>query len=286
MKSISVELKAHYAGELTTICTLWKLTRVDGAVFGFTDNTRDIEYLGVVYKSSTGYSPSAVETSSQMNVDNLEVEAILDSSFISEQDILAGLWDYAQVIIAEVNYMDLTMGHLELRRGYLGEVQTKKATFVAELRGLMQNLQQTIGELYSASCRASVFDTRCRVSKSSWLNTTSVTAPVGLETTTNKMFNASALTAASDHFNGGLLEWLTGNNAGYKMEVKYYTIGTKRIELVLPMPYVIVVGDTFDLLPGCNKSFGTCKDRYNNVVNFRGEPHLPGMDKLMKPGGV
>lgn len=42
----------------------------------------------------------------------------------------------------------------------------------------------------------------------------------------------------------------------------------------------MAVGDTFHIVPGCDKRLATCRDRYANVINFRGEPYLPGQDAL------
>ena len=40
---------------------------------------------------------------------------------------------------------------------------------------------------------------------------------------------------------------------------------------------------------GCDKSFATCKAKFDNAVNFRGFPHLPGNDagyNYVTDGGV
>jgi uncharacterized phage protein (TIGR02218 family) len=37
-------------------------------------------------------------------------------------------------------------------------------------------------------------------------------------------------------------------------------------------------GDTFSITAGCDKSFSTCRDRFANILNFRGFPHIPGND--------
>jgi len=55
-----------------------------------------------------------------------------------------------------------------------------------------------------------------------------------------------------------------------------------RFEIFLPMPFPIQKGDRFKVYPGCDRYFGTCKDRFDNVVNFRGFPHIPGRDAVMK----
>ena len=44
------------------------------------------------------------------------------------------------------------------------------------------------------------------------------------------------------------------------------------------MPEAIAAGDTFIVTAGCDKRFQTCHDRFNNVLNFRGFPHIPGND--------
>jgi hypothetical protein len=36
------------------------------------------------------------------------------------------------------------------------------------------------------------------------------------------------------------------------------------------------------LIPGCDKRFATCRDRFTNVHAFGGEPHVPGTDALLR----
>ena len=33
--------------------------------------------------------------------------------------------------------------------------------------------------------------------------------------------------------------------------------------------------------PGCNKTIYDCSNKFSNIVNFRGEPFVPGMDAMM-----
>jgi uncharacterized phage protein (TIGR02218 family) len=65
------------------------------------------------------------------------------------------------------------------------------------------------------------------------------------------------------------------------IEVKSWTAANGRIELFLPMGYAIAAGDTFSVYPGCDKRLETCLGRFGNVVNFRGEPYVPGIDAMM-----
>jgi uncharacterized phage protein (TIGR02218 family) len=86
--------------------------------------------------------------------------------------------------------------------------------------------------------------------------------------------------AVDGWFAGGVLTWESGANAGRSIEVKAWTQATGAIELFLPMGYAIEAGDLFHIHPGCDKRLGTCIDRFANVLNFRGEPYVPGADVL------
>ncbi len=83
-------------------------------------------------------------------------------------------------------------------------------------------------------------------------------------------------------FAGGVLTWETGSNAGRSIEVKAWTQATGEIELFLPIGYAIESGDLFRIHPGCDKRLDTCIDRFANVLNFRGEPYVPGQDAMMR----
>lgn len=86
--------------------------------------------------------------------------------------------------------------------------------------------------------------------------------------------------AVDDWFNGGLVTWESGNNDGATMEVKDWVQSTNTLTLFLPMPFNVQVGDRLRVYPGCDKRYATCKARFANGINFRGEPFLPGRDWL------
>ena len=67
---------------------------------------------------------------------------------------------------------------------------------------------------------------------------------------------------------------------GLEMEVASFD-GTDMV-LLLPMPNDVQVGDTFSIVAGCDHSLATCRDRFDNVLNFRGEPHAPVSDDVIR----
>lgn len=172
------------------MCTCWRAVLQNGTVYGFTDHPEDLVVDGVIYRAATGFTPSAVVGTNTLAVDNMEVQGMLNSDGITEGDLNAGLWDYAEIFIFQVNYADLTMGQLKLARGRLGEVTSKRNDFVAELRGLTDAYSRMIGELYSPACRAQLGDSRCGID----LSTHTVTGTVQAVSADGRVIGDSART--------------------------------------------------------------------------------------------
>ncbi|MGE0108142.1 MAG: DUF2163 domain-containing protein [Bdellovibrionales bacterium] len=284
MKSASTQLAAHIAGETTSLATCWKVTRKDSTVFGFTDFDRDLVIDDVTYEARTGYTRTAIQTISDLSVDNLDIESAFDSEAITAQDLRDGLWDNAEVLIFIVNWDDLDQGKIILKRGMIGQVELKDTLYRAELRGLTQLLSQNIGELYTPDCRADLGDDRCCVDLEALTvsgSVTEVSDPPSLSSCAASRygFTDSTRTEDDDYFNAGLITWTSGANAGRVMEIRSFAAGV--FELFLPMPSEIAVDDEYTASPGCDKSFETCCSRYDNGVNFRGEPYVPGTDEVL-----
>lgn len=277
MKSISAGLDAHLAQATTTLATIWKITRADGQVFGFTDHDVDITMPGdITYVAAQGYDPSEIQTSGRLNVDNLEVVGFLDAAGITQADLEAGKWDYASVIIARVNWADTSQGVLYQRRGELGQVSVQDGRFVVELRGLMQYLQRNIGRVTAPNCDAKLGDARCGVDLGALTVSGTVTTA-----TSRQAFTDSALAQPAHYFRYGLVTWLTGENADARMEVKSFASGGI-VTLQLPMIGAIAVGDTFEISPGCDKvRTGDCITKFSNAINFRGFDLVPGVDRTL-----
>lgn len=279
MRKLSPQLKEHLACEVTTLATCWRIIRADELEIGFTDHDSPLEIENLTYSSISGFNSTTIESKSNMSVDNMEVECVILQSQITEHDLLAGLYDYAEVEVFLVNYEDLTQGKLLLKRGRLGEVTLNKQLFHAEIRGLTQHLSQTIGSVYSPTCRAILGDNRCRVP----LERFTINAEVS-EVFSSNSFYADTLQQNADYFTGGEVSWLSGANASIKMEVKEFSNGV--VTLALPMGKCITSGDSFSIIAGCDKCKDTCINKFNNIINFRGEPDLPGTDKLLETAGT
>lgn len=94
--------------------------------------------------------------------------------------------------------------------------------------------------------------------------------------TDTRNFTATGISLGADWWNYGVLEWLTGDNAGLKSEVKDDN-GTGTLKLFQPAPNTIQVGDTFLVKKGCDRRLDTCKV-FDNVYNRDAEDFMPGVD--------
>lgn len=280
MKSLSVALQEHLDSRATTMCYCWKVTRNDGLVQGFTDHDNALTFEGVTYEASSGFTATQFATSMGLAVDNLEVEGALSSDSINEDDLAAGHYDNAKVEVYWVNWSNVAQRHI-VSRGFIGEVKRAGALFQAELRGLSNALQQKTGRKYQRYCNAVVGDARCGINLANSAYRGSGAVDIA---SSSRTFTATGLAGFSDDwFTAGMVNWLTGANAGQSMEVKLhnFTNGTVSIELWQAMPFEVRTGDTFTVTVGCKQDAATCHSKFGNIANFRGFNLIPGPDMLL-----
>lgn len=269
-RTASADFKTHLAGAVTTLATCWHVTRTDGAEFFFTNHDADITYDGDVYVAASGFSPTAVQANIDLSVDNLEVVGVLDSAEITDPDVRTGKFNYATVEVFVLNLSDLTDGKVWQAYGTLGAVSVRGTQFVAELRSLTQRLQANIGRRLMKTCDADLGDARCGVNLASFTVTGTVSS-----VTSRLVFAVSSAPAAA----GGLLTFTSGDNSGFVCEV--YGLAGSTITLLKPAPYDIAVGNAYSVFRGCDHLLPTCRDVFNNVINFRGYPSMVGMDEIL-----
>jgi uncharacterized phage protein (TIGR02218 family) len=266
-------MQAHLDTGATTMCLCWRLDPVAGPPLGFTDHDEDIAFNGVTFEARSGFSATGIESGVGLKVDNLDVAGALTSDRLSEEELRAGAYDNAGVEIWLVNWAAPDQRVL-VRKGNLGEVSHGDLGFTAEVRGLSHLLDQPQGRLFAHGCDAVLGDQRCTVDLTAAAYRGSGTV---LSIAEDRVLTVSGLTSfADDWFARGRLVWTSGANSGRAVEVKRHRGAT--LEIWQKMSAGIVAGDQFTLTAGCDKQFSTCREKFNNGINFRGFPHMPGND--------
>jgi uncharacterized phage protein (TIGR02218 family) len=270
---------AFLAGDLTSIAFCWRLERRDGVCLGFTTHDRDLTIAGLRYRAAPGLLPSAIALTDGFETDRLDVAGALTSDAIVEWDLAAGRWDGAAVSIFMVDWSKPEGERLVLATGELGDVTVRGRGFEAELKGLTALLDRPVVEQTSPECRAMLGDKRCRVDMAGRVRITRVTALPG-----DDRIEVAEATMTPNAYGYGRLCWLSGANSGLESAIR----SSEGLALLLrEAPFApAAVGDLVELREGCDKAFATCTGRFANGLNFRGEPHLPGLDLLTRYPGA
>ncbi|MBB5518096.1 DUF2163 domain-containing protein [Amphiplicatus metriothermophilus] len=273
MRALDPAFEAHLKSGATTLATCWRVTRKDGAVFGFTDHDRPLTVAGETYEPQSGAHGAALAETADLAVDNSEIVGLLSSARLPSEALAAGRFDGAAVEIWRVNWSN-TDERVLLKRGVIGEVARDGARFTAEIRGLAHLLDQTAGRAYQRHCDARLGDARCGVD----LDQPAFRAEgVATAVRDESRFAASGLDGFADGwFVHGRLDWTGGANAGTASHVKAHAGAD--LSLWLPPGAGLAPGDAFVVFAGCDKAFATCRAKFSNAVNFRGFHLMPGND--------
>lgn len=277
MRQIDTNLAAHIAGGVTTLCRCWRIKRSDGTVLGFTDHDRPLSFGGTDYDPVSGFDASEAVSATGFAVGGMEVAGALSSDRLDADDLAAGRFDHAEVKIYLVNWATTSERQL-LRVGHLGEIVRENGAFRAEVRGLAAQLDERRGRAFRPTCDADVGDGRCGVNLGHADFTANGTVVAASD---RRRFTANGLEGfAAGWFDRGLLTWTSGANDGRGGEVRSHRkqSGAAIMELWQPSGAAIVADDTFVVTAGCDKRFETCREKFDNVKNFRGFPHMPGND--------
>lgn len=273
MKAVPAALAAHLAAGVTTLCHCWRLTRRDGAILGFTDHDRRLAFGGTDFLAASGFSASGREAESGLASASSDVSGGFSSEAISEDDLAGGLYDGAKVELFLVNWSDPAQ-HLRLKVEEVGEVIRAGSAFRAELRGLAHHLSQPQGRVYTRRCDAAPGDARCGL-------------PLGdpafrAEGVVVEVIDASRLRVggmegfATGFFRNGALRFANGVLAAQNLDIEAHE--GDMLRLWLPLQQRPLPGAAVAVTAGCDRTFAMCRDRFANVANFRGFPHMPGSD--------
>lgn len=284
MKTIPILLESELRRSNARLARCMRLERRDGNIYCFTTNTKPLIVEGDAYYPGASFMGSDIASGSNLDTDDLQVEGILDSDYLTEDDLRAGRWDFADFQIFDVNWASPSDGKLKLRAGHLGKVQVTSLGFTAELLGLMEAYSTSLGKITQPGCRTSLGTGECSVQPAS------VTSVITLCETDFFTLTDNTLTQDDGFFDEGIITFLDGPAAGIRREIKAYIntgLGSPPVGGLFvtktSVPYD-VTGAAYTMTEGCPRTWAACTERFNNAVNYRGEPWLRGNDVLIAVG--
>ncbi|WP_274629669.1 DUF2163 domain-containing protein [Arvimicrobium flavum] len=277
MTTYPESLRTHLARDCTTVCHAWRLTRRDGEASGYTDHDVPLAFDNTLFEPATGFTGSEAKTSLGLAIDTVDVEGALSSAGLVDEEIEAGLLDDATVETFLVNWR--MPGEFALiRRATIGRITRSDGRFVAELKSRMHALDQPNARYLTRACDAELGDQRCGfdLGQAGFRGAGAVFDKIAPDA----WLVAGLAGFAADWFTDGVLTWTSGARSGRSDRVvDHRTQGEQALMFLLPVEGgEATVGDTFNVVAGCDKTFAACRAKFANRDNFRGFPHLPGND--------
>lgn len=263
---------------LSTLALCWLVERRDGVTLALCDHDRDLVMAGVTYRAAPGMVPSAIVRAEGLDADTMDARGALHAAAISARDLDAGRWDGARVVMSAVDWSDAQAVPIALGEGTIGEVEVRDSAFTAELRGSAARLERAVTEATSPECRAELGDRRCRVAMAGRRRFARVVA------CDEAVLTLDEAEPGAGAYAEGWVRWLGGANAG--LESAVLDSEERSVTLRAAPPFAVEAGVLIEVVEGCDKRIATCAGRFNNAVNFRGEPYLPGIDLLTRYPGA
>ncbi len=250
-----------------TRCCLFKFKM--GGSLGLTEYHNNIYLDDLLYHSGAVLSTSAVELDDSLSADNFEISGALTSDFISQEDLLAGKYDYCYIELFMVDYNDKSLRY-RLSSGHIGKISIKDGAFKAEVNSVAASADNSIIEIFSPTCRASFCDERCKLNSDEFSSIGKIT-----EIIDDRSFVDVSCKRPFGYYEYGKIKFDSGRNKGFVLDVRNNI--DNRLFLCVSSPYEMKIGDKYTITAGCDKLFKTCKNKFNNAKNFRGEPHIPNV---------
>lgn len=175
---------------------------------------------------------------------------------------------------------DTSAGAVPWFQGRVSEVtcDRMKATLQVESDLALLNIAMP-RNIVQAGCTHKVFDAGCALNPASFQVSGAVT---GVNADRTQI--TSGLAQANDYFNLGVLTFTSGVLNGLSRTVKSSRLLGGQVVFMNPLPLAPSIGDTFTVLPGCDKKQATCSAKFSNLAHFRGYPYVPTPETLYGGG--
>lgn len=226
-----------------------------------------------VYKTDSGYDFTTYSAEAGMAASVVDLEGIVDVAGVSRDDMRSGVFDGARCFLFNCDFLNPVEDYDPIVSSTLGKTSISDDRYTIEDMALVDLLNQTVGDTYTAACRKTFGGTEfggCKVSLAGITVTGTLT-----HITSTLVIRDSSRAEAADRFAAGTIEFTSGDNTGLRpLQIRDYAAdGT--ITLYEPPYYPVTVGVTYSMIPGCRKRLEDCRDKFNNVARFGGYPWIP-----------
>ncbi len=235
------------------IFTIVRITKINGQIIGLTSLENSFEYQNIQYISALNF-------------------VLCGNASLGGQNSSG----YSLTVLNNMDITELKGANIEIGFGSKNNINTIYSFFIGnivstiynpnnieiDIMPIVYNLKRGIGDFFSNLCRAEFCDLQCKLDKKNFSFTGSIISANGRNLIGNHVSQNVG------YFINGVISFANGNSFRILNDMN-------NIILIATIPdNPINVGDTYNIVAGCDKSVNNCRNIFNNIVNFRGEPFI------------
>ena len=278
-----------FANSLLTLCHCILIELTNGEKLGYTNFSQDLKIGEVIFRAGQALDPTAIERQLGIQSDNQEYKGAFSDN-IDENLLFSDRFREARIITAIVDWKNLPNSLLDLpdeqiQIGYVGEIKSLggESYTLENLTASSINLRQSRDEKTSPFCQWAFGqdngdNSGCR--REVPFYETQI-ASVNSRRDFEVWGEYQNLTWGKCTFTDG-----ANKSATYAI---YRTVsifgGKTQIQLFTEASGPVATHDSVILAAGCDKTYNTCKNIWNNTINFGNIPSfgnfMPGNDFLL-----
>lgn len=291
MKPLSPQLLAMLLSDADVfVADTYEFTLVGGGLLRYANADADLTVNGKLFSAGGIQIGPYFDTSGNRgkahwglgtNADSLMFDVLPGHAAVLGQPFLMacqqGTFDGATLRKQRLfmpTFGDTRRGPITLFSGRVAEVDVGRSKATFTVNSHMELLDQDFPRnLYQAGCVNNLGDTACGVN----LNALAVACTVAAGST-NVLLNATLATTPTGEFDQGKVTFTSGTLNGISRSVKQALAGAPgSVTLLFPLPSAPAIGDTFNIFPGCDKTFAGTNGcpKFANTARWRGEDLIP-----------
>jgi uncharacterized phage protein (TIGR02218 family) len=277
MKATTAPLRALLATGQFVRADLWTITLAGGGVVRWTSHDQTLTWLGNTFVAGPLIDGGTISEKIGTEVAKLDVTiTALPTDLINGTPVLPFIakhgFDGALVKLERVyaaNWSTPLIGSLVRFSGKITSIKSivgAAATFEVSSWLVLLNVSAP-RNLYQGACLHTLYDSGCTLNAASYVTAGAVTSAGTASFGTNA-------TSLAGRFNQGRIVFTSGANSGVSRTVKSNDV-SGNVQLILPLPAAVAIGDTFNIYAGCDLSMATCSSKFGNLAHFKGMPFVP-----------
>lgn len=246
--------------EIKSGANIFYLIKVEcnSGCFYFTTNDSDVYIDNILYKSN--YIQNELLNENIETTNGFEIKLLNNNNeLIIEQLINSNI----EIKISTNNYSSIVFS------GFIDKINEDNILLNIFIVPKIEILNCSFGQLFSPICRECIGSKKCGININNYKTTGEIIEIVSYDCIIGNHQNNKSTPIG--YYKYGLIKFTTGKLFGITLQIKDEIEGKI---FLLKNTKLLSIGDKYEIIAGCDKTLKTCKDKFNNTINFRGEPYI------------